>query len=139
MLPICCPSAAAGHPVMQDAARTPSIPNLKRKIAVAAASDRSSAERRCEHRQASAGLPYQSVETICRMKSESMMMTCCAPGDQDAILGHVASRGDRTSPSSKIELRITELSSGTRQEFTPERHDISLVPSRPATPIRAVQ
>jgi hypothetical protein len=23
------------------------------------------------------------------------MMTCCALGDQDAILGHVASRGDR--------------------------------------------
>jgi len=76
MLPISC----SGTSVMQDAARTPSIPNLKRKIAVAAASDRSSAERRCEHPQASAGLPYQSVETICRMKSGSMMMTCCALG-----------------------------------------------------------
>ena len=57
-------------------------------------------------------------------------MTCCALGNQDAILRHVASRGDRTSPSFKIELRTTELSSRTRQEFTPERYDISLVPRR---------
>jgi hypothetical protein len=55
MLPI----SRSGTSLMQDAARTPSIPNLKLKIAVAAASDRRSAERRCEHRQASAGLPYR--------------------------------------------------------------------------------
>jgi hypothetical protein len=66
-------------------------------------------------------------------------MTCCALGDQDAILGHVASRGDRKSPSSKIELRTTELSSRTRQELTPERHEFSLFRAGPATPIRAVQ
>lgn len=39
-------------------------------------------------------------------------MTCCALGDQDAMLGHVASRGDRISPSHRIETRVAWLSTG---------------------------
>jgi len=41
-------------------------------------------------------------------------MTCCALGDQDAILGHVASRGDRISPSSRVEASARGLSTRAR-------------------------
>jgi hypothetical protein len=34
-----------------------------------------------------------------------MMMTCCALGVQDAILGHVASRGDRF-PRAEIKILV---------------------------------
>jgi hypothetical protein len=51
MLPI----SRNGTRVMQDAARTPSISKLKRRIAAASRATERGPERRCEHPQASAG------------------------------------------------------------------------------------
>lgn len=50
-------------------------------------------------------------------------MTCCVLGDQDAILGHVASRGDRISPSQRIEtpsgLAVNRrMAEARHEEFT---------------------
>jgi hypothetical protein len=48
-------------------------------------------------------------------------MTCCALGDQDAILGHVASRGDRFPRTSNKLLAVRAvnpvLESGTHSLF----------------------
>jgi hypothetical protein len=40
-------------------------------------------------------------------------------GDQDAILGHVASRGDRTSPWLKVKTLLVGLSTGSGTAIHP--------------------
>src|SRR5690348_5980419 len=47
-------------------------------------------------------------------ETAGMIWTCCALGEQDAILGHVASRGDRKSPMHRIEAREAKLSTRVR-------------------------
>jgi len=44
-------------------------------------------------------------------------MTCCVLGDQDAILRHVASRGDRTSPTPEYKPSTSEVSTRDHLSF----------------------